>query len=64
MLRKFLAAFTAFALIAAFSLAAISPADAAKRRARAAKPAPVTAASCVADILFLPVTLVVKKRVC
>ena len=64
MLRKILAASAAFALIAAFSLAAISPADAAKKRARAAKPAPVTAGSCVADILFLPVTLAVKKRVC
>ncbi len=65
MLRKILAAVAAFALIAAFSLAAISPVDAAaKKRARAAKPAPVTAASCVADILFLPVTLAIKKRVC
>ncbi|HEY8269177.1 MAG TPA: hypothetical protein VIG34_11015 [Xanthobacteraceae bacterium] len=64
MLRKFLAAFTAFALIAAFSLAAISPADAAKRRARAAKPAPATAAQCVTDILFFPVALAIKKRVC
>ena len=64
MLRKILAASAAFALIAAFSLATISPADAAKKRARAAKAAPVTAGSCVADILFLPVTLAVKKRVC
>ena len=64
MVRKILAALAAVALITSFSLAAISPADAAKKRARAAKPAPVTAASCVTDILFLPVTLAVKKRVC
>ena len=64
MLRKILAAVAAVALIAAFSLAALSPADAAKKRARAAKPAPVTAASCAVDILFLPITLGLKKRIC
>ena len=65
MVRKFLAALAAVVLIASFTLAAMEPADAAaKKRVRAAKPAPVTAASCVADILFLPVTLAVKKRVC
>ncbi len=68
MVRKILAASAAFALIAAFSLATLSPADAAAKKKRAkvvrVAPAPATAASCVADILFLPVTLAVKKRVC
>ena len=64
MLRKILAAATAVVLIMAFSLAAMEPSDAAAKRKRAAKPAPVTAASCAVDILFLPITLGLKKRIC
>ncbi len=64
MVRKILAVVTAGVLIAAVSLAAISPSDAAAKKKRAAKPAPVTAASCAVDILFLPIALGLKKRIC
>ncbi len=68
MLRKILAAVAAGALITTFSLATISPADAAKRkRAKVVRVAPTPAAqiaSCVTGIVFLPVKLAIKQPIC
>jgi hypothetical protein len=67
MLRKFVVALAAGALIVSFSLAP-TPADAAKKkRAKVARVAPAPApnlGACVAGIFFLPVKLLAKQPLC
>ena len=66
--RKILVAVAAGALITTFSLATISPADAAKKkRAKVARvaPAPVpNALNCAVGLVFFPVKLLMKQPIC
>ncbi len=68
MLRKILVAVAAGALITTFSLATISPVDAAKKkRAKIARvaPAPVpNPLSCAVGLVFFPIKILMKQPIC
>lgn len=66
--RKIMVAVAAGALITSFSLATISPADAAKKkRAKVARVAPAPAPnplSCAVGLVFFPIKILMKQPIC
>lgn len=67
--RKIMVAVAAGALITSFSLATISPVDAAakKKRAKVARVAPAPAANplnCAVGLVFFPIKILMKQPIC